>query len=156
MLPNADSLGAKTSQNEPIKYCCEKCDYSTCKLANWKRHLKTKKHNATSMLTNADYLGAKTSQKEPNKAENKWICGCGKSYKHKQSFYRHRSKCTYIEEENTDSNLAIKEEKNELSSKQSNISSMEIIDQINELKNLHEKGVLSDEEFKRAKEKILK
>tara|TARA_Y100000816_G_scaffold17923_1_gene11739 strand:- start:1073 stop:1366 length:294 start_codon:yes stop_codon:yes gene_type:complete len=50
----------------------------------------------------------------------------------------------------------IKEEKNELSSKQSNISSMEIIDQINELKNLHEKGVLSDEEFKRAKEKILK
>ena len=33
---------------------------------------------------------------------------------------------------------------------------MEIIDQINELKNLHEKGVLSDEEFKRAKEKILK
>ena len=31
-----------------------------------------------------------------------------------------------------------------------------IIDQINELKNLHEKGVLSDEEFKRAKEKILK
>jgi len=111
MLPNADYLGAKTSQNESLKYYCKCCVYSTCKLANWKRHLKTKKHNATQMLPNADYLGAKTSQNEPT---NKWICGCGKSYKHKQSFYRHKSKCTYIEEEEYEDNcLAMQKEKKE-------------------------------------------
>ena len=122
MLPNADYLGAKTSQNEPLKYCCEKCDYSTSKLANWKRHLKTKKHNATQMLPNADYLGAKTSQNEP---ANKWICGCGKSYKHKQSFYRHKSKCTYIEED-------IKEEDNGLAI-QENVNMKDVLGLMNDL-----------------------
>ena len=122
MLPNADYLGAKTSKNEPLKYCCEKCDYSTSKLANWKRHLKTKKHNATQMLPNADYLGAKTSQNEP---ANKWICGCGKSYKHKQSFYRHKSKCTYIEED-------IKEEDNGLAI-QENVNMKDVLGLMNDL-----------------------
>lgn len=58
------------------------------------------------MLPNADYLG-NSGQK---KAENAWICGCGKSYKHKQSFYRHKAKCTYIEEDTKEDNsLAIQE-----------------------------------------------
>lgn len=103
MLPNVDYLG-NSGQKKAEKYYCKCCDYSTSYLSKWKRHLKTKKHNATQMLPNADYLG-NSGQK---KAENAWICGCGKSYKHKQSFYRHKAKCTYIEE---DSNLAIKEEK---------------------------------------------
>ena len=34
--------------------------------------------------------------------------------------------------------------------------SLEIIDQIKELKNLHDKGVLNDDEFKKAKDKLLK
>ena len=45
MIVNDSNLGAKTSQKEPEEYHCKKCDYTTCKLANWKRHLKTKKHN---------------------------------------------------------------------------------------------------------------
>lgn len=109
MLTNADYLGAKKEPSEPLKYHCEKCDYSTSKIANWKRHLNTKKHNATLMLPNADYLG----KKELKGARNKWSCGCGKSYKHKQSFYRHKSKCTYIEEvikeEDEDNSLVIQE-----------------------------------------------
>ena len=88
MLPNADYLGAKTSQNEPTKFYCEKCDYSTCKTANWKRHINTNKHNADQMLTNTESLGAKTSQ-------NNWECACGKQYAHKQSYYRHKATCTY-------------------------------------------------------------
>ena len=47
MIVNDSNLGAKTSQKEPEEYHCKKCDYTTCKIGNWKRHLKTKKHNAT-------------------------------------------------------------------------------------------------------------
>tara|TARA_B100001027_G_scaffold16918_1_gene10164 strand:+ start:123 stop:377 length:255 start_codon:yes stop_codon:yes gene_type:complete len=50
----------------------------------------------------------------------------------------------------------IKEEKNLKLNKESEIQSLEIIDQIKELKNLHDKGVLNDEEFKKAKDKLLK
>ena len=50
----------------------------------------------------------------------------------------------------------IKEEKNLQLNKESELQSLEIIDQIKELKNLHDKGVLNDEEFKKAKDKLLK
>ena len=111
MLPNADYLG-NSGQKKAEKYYCKCCDYSTSYLSKWNRHLKTKKHNATKMLPNADYLG-NSGQK---KAENAWICGCGKSYKHKQSFYRHKAKCTYINEtkdELKENNIAISEESKE-------------------------------------------
>ena len=48
----------------------------------------------------------------------------------------------------------IKDEKNTNFSNE-NINS-EVIDQIKELKNLHDKGIINDDEFKKAKEKILK
>ncbi len=50
----------------------------------------------------------------------------------------------------------IKEEKDfDLNSEKSTQNS-EVVDQIKELKNLHEKGILNDDEFRKAKEKILK
>ena len=105
MITNDNYLG-NSGQKKAEKYYCKCCDYSTSYLSKWNRHLKTKKHNATKMLPNADYLG-NSGQK---KAENAWICGCGKSYKHKQSFYRHKAKCTYIEEDTKEDNsLAIQE-----------------------------------------------
>ena len=100
MITNDNYLGAKTSQNEPVKYYCKCCDYSTCKIANWKRHLKTKKHNDNQMVTNDNHLG----KKEPKRASNKWICGCGKSYKYKSGLSRHKSTCTYIEEDAKEEN----------------------------------------------------
>tara|TARA_Y100000766_G_scaffold62796_1_gene52073 strand:+ start:867 stop:1121 length:255 start_codon:yes stop_codon:yes gene_type:complete len=50
----------------------------------------------------------------------------------------------------------IKDEKNSDLDSEKNIQNLEVVDQIKELKNLHEKGVLSDDEFRKAKEKILK
>ena len=47
------------------------------------------------------------------------------------------------------------EKKSDLDSEKS-IQNLEVVDQIKDLKNLHEKGVLSDDEFRKAKEKILK
>ena len=49
----------------------------------------------------------------------------------------------------------IKEEKDLDLNKENQNQNLEVIDQIKELKNLHDKGILSDEEFKKAKEKIL-
>ena len=47
------------------------------------------------------------------------------------------------------------EKKSDLDSEKS-IQNLEVVDQIKELKNLHEKRVLSDDEFRKAKEKLLK
>ena len=88
MLQNATYLGAKTRQCAPNEYSCKTCDYTTSKTSDWKRHLKTKKHNATQMLDDAIYLGAKTRP-------TSWCCDCGKTYNHHSSFYRHKATCTY-------------------------------------------------------------
>ena len=50
----------------------------------------------------------------------------------------------------------IKDEKNFDLDSEKSILNTEVVDQIKELKNLHEKGILNDDEFRKAKEKILK
>ena len=50
----------------------------------------------------------------------------------------------------------IKDEKNFDLDSEKSIQNKEVVNQIKELKNLHEKGVLNDDEFRKAKEKILK
>ena len=50
----------------------------------------------------------------------------------------------------------IKDEKEFDLDSEKSIQNSEVLDQIKELKNLHEKGVLNDDEFRKAKEKILK
>jgi len=50
----------------------------------------------------------------------------------------------------------LKEEKNlQLNKVENESSNMEIVNQIKELKNLNDKGIISDDEFQKAKEKIL-
>ena len=50
----------------------------------------------------------------------------------------------------------IKDENNyDMKIKNENLN-IEVIDQIKELKELHDKGILNDDEFKKAKDKILK
>jgi len=55
---------------------CPDCSYSTTKIANWQKHLATKKH--------ADKTG--------------FNCPCKKTYRSKDSLARHKKKCTYEEE----------------------------------------------------------
>lgn len=49
----------------------------------------------------------------------------------------------------------LREENNQDLHKENENHNLEVISQIKELNSLHEKGILSDEEFKKAKEKIL-
>ena len=68
-------------QKVPCKYNCEKCDYHSNKLSQWKRHLLTGKHK---ILTDTSKKGPKVSF---------FTCDCGRSYIHRQSLYNHRKKC---------------------------------------------------------------
>jgi len=50
----------------------------------------------------------------------------------------------------------LKEEKNlKLNKEENEISNIEIVNQLKELKDLNDKGVISNDEFQKAKEKIL-
>ena len=50
----------------------------------------------------------------------------------------------------------LKEEKNlQVNKVENEISNIEIVKQLKELKDLHDKGVISNDEFQKAKEKIL-
>ncbi len=50
----------------------------------------------------------------------------------------------------------IKDEKSFDLNSEKNIQNSEVVNQIKELKTLHERGILNDDEFRKAKEKILK
>lgn len=50
----------------------------------------------------------------------------------------------------------IKDEKNLSLKNENDTQNLEVVNQIKELKDLHDKGILDDYEFKKAKDKILK
>jgi len=83
-------LTSKTPKNAKI-YTCEKCNFKCSKLCDFNRHIMTAKHK---MLTNAN-------EKEPKNAKA-FMCSCGKVYKQAPSLTRHKKKCTYIAEDDTD------------------------------------------------------
>ena len=50
----------------------------------------------------------------------------------------------------------IKNEKNLEINKENEIQNLEVVSQLRDLKNLHDQGIINDDEFKKAKDKILK
>tara|TARA_B100000963_G_scaffold360371_1_gene390988 strand:- start:21407 stop:22606 length:1200 start_codon:yes stop_codon:yes gene_type:complete len=88
-------LGKKkwiTSEFEMLKikygcyYCCF-CDFDTKNLKDFKRHLKTKKHEK------------KTPKKTPNivtRNSKRYECICGKDYKFASGLSKHKAKCEYV------------------------------------------------------------
>jgi len=83
-------------------YSCETCDYHTSRLSQYDRHVLTAKHQ---ILTNVD---ANVYNKVP-KSSAAFICECGNKYKHRQSLYTHKKKCTYIAEEEPIQNTFVQE-----------------------------------------------
>lgn len=105
MLHNRSEIGAKKSQNDNESWYCENCVFSTSKIGNWNRHLKTKKHDVACMLHNLCRQSEKKSQPTTKK---EWKCDCGKEYKYHQSFYRHKKTCeTEAEVEVEDMNVVV-------------------------------------------------
>ena len=66
-------------------YLCETCDFVCSKQSDYDRHIFTRKHQ---ILTN-------TYKIQPEKHQT-FVCDCGKKYKHRQSLYAHKKKCTYV------------------------------------------------------------
>jgi hypothetical protein len=66
------------------KFWCELCDYKCCKQSEYNKHILTNKHqilqnptlNPTSIIS-----------------EKKYVCICGKIYKHSSTLYAHKKKC---------------------------------------------------------------
>ena len=83
-------MAAKTRKKIPHKYYCEICDYGCNQINDFNKHIKTIKHNAP-----------KSGKMLPDIST--FICSCGKKYKHRQSFNRHKKSCDY-EEINIDKN----------------------------------------------------
>ena len=77
-----------------ISFCCEMCHYNTCRKSQYTRHVLTPKHK------NASIGYIQTSENVPKK----FMCECGKEYKHDSSYYKHKKMCNII------SNLKIEPE----------------------------------------------
>jgi hypothetical protein len=69
-------------QKMPRKFTCEICAFTCSKQSNYDKHILTAKHQ---MLT-----------KRYGKHPKSFICVCGKEYKQAPSLSRHKKKCTYV------------------------------------------------------------
>ena len=78
-----------TSENSPLIrlfFYCSKCKYRCVKKSDYVKHCATKKHNKD----NDTY------------EHHEYVCHCGKTYKHRQSLYSHKSSCNINCEPSTD------------------------------------------------------
>jgi hypothetical protein len=75
------------------KFHCENCNFICSKKSNYDKHLMTSKHkNTDKILTNTDAENAENAS-----VTNEFICECGNTYKHRQSLFNHKKKCSINE-----------------------------------------------------------
>jgi len=82
-------LSIKTSKNIK-KFECNICNFKCSKKGDYDRHLNTSKHKRLSDDDNND----------DKKNITLYTCSCDRSYKYRQSYYRHKKSCTYTVNEN--------------------------------------------------------
>ena len=75
-------LTKKRVKNER-DYECNFCNFKCCYKCDYNRHLNTRKHK---MMTNVDLNVV-------SKNETLYTCSCLRTYRYKQSYYRHKKKC---------------------------------------------------------------
>jgi len=89
-----DILDDKKAEKGGQIFCCKQCDYNTCELSKFNRHILTDKHKR---MTNGLHLGGKKAEKaEKIEDEKKFLCICGCSYKYRQGLWKHRKSCIEI------------------------------------------------------------
>ena len=79
----------KKSPKNPQKFICKICDYYTSNRKDYDRHLSTAKHFR---LTNTN----ENPQKTP---DCKYLCKCGRHYRHMSSLCKHKKTCSFIKNE---------------------------------------------------------
>ncbi len=101
------------------------CDYISFKKTDYNRHLLTSKHLK---LQNTTF----SSEKNENLEYKRFLCECGKKYKHHSSLWSHKKKCNFLYE-NNNSNDNSNDNSNNINNQLSIINENTIID---ELKNI--------------------
>ena len=107
---SAESAEKVPFQKIKRKYFCEKCDYSTCHLSHWKKHISTKKH-VSKCFQNVSKM---ETQKVPKSAIKKYCCpNCDKVYKSRSGLYKHSQTCIVIvkqQEQETENQIVTTED----------------------------------------------
>ena len=88
-----------TYPSEQYKYECKLCYFLSCNKTNYNKHLETIKHKKQVILTERMLKLQHDKPSAEYLIENKYMCKCGKKYKHKQSLYNHRKTCNGLTEE---------------------------------------------------------
>ena len=79
MTTNDNKFYAKNSK----KYCCELCDFNTCKKIDYDRHIQTQKHKNNVLTTDFTHN------------DKKYVCDCcEKKYNDRAGLWRHKKKCS--------------------------------------------------------------
>ena len=79
------------------KYVCECCDYITFRKEHFNKHILTAKHKKIQNMIKSDKIMTNSDEKVEKVENDKFVCLCGKSYKHKRSLWYHQTTCNYNE-----------------------------------------------------------
>ena len=93
-----DNIKPKEAKN----FYCKNCDFTSCKISNYKKHLLSTKHKKNDKMITTDY------KKKAEEADTIFTCECGKEYKHRQGLWKHKKLCVF-KEEHYDTNKIISE-----------------------------------------------
>ena len=80
----------KKFQKSSKKFYCKKCDYSSNRESQWRRHLSTTKHKMDNMDNTMDNIKS---------TKRSFECVCGKVYKYNSGLSKHKKKCLLIMKE---------------------------------------------------------
>ncbi len=82
-------LVAKSGTKVANNYYCEKCDYTCCKIYNWKKHILTSKHIKEIKEINGNEKVAKSGKKEQT-----YLCSkCKKCFQTNSGLWKHNKIC---------------------------------------------------------------
>ena len=89
-------------QNFGDFFVCKSCDFKCCKKGDFTRHLSTGKHKKNEMANNlSSHFTSITSN-------DKFVCECGREYKHRSSLSKHRSKCHFLSKHREDISMNLR------------------------------------------------
>ena len=83
-----DTFVPSIKQKTSMIFCCEKCDYITCRKNNFDRHILTDKHVRIHNVSNVSKFSEQNEQKKVFK------CVCGNNYKFSQGLSKHKKICS--------------------------------------------------------------
>ena len=102
-----ETLGDKKKQLSSNKYCCESCDYNTCRKSNIDKHFLSDKHKNMTFGDNGDKK-KQISSKKKQEFDDKNVCeNCNKQYISRNGLWKHKKTCN-VEEKST--SLVVKED----------------------------------------------